>query len=737
MEPQIEIDKNKDALESKENKLSNAEEKKSEEMDEEGLRKQGYDVILCGTGLTQSILAASLARAGKSILHCDSNDFYGDMDAVLSLGALIQWASNISDGAGDDTQKDQHSDEDGKIPLYASESSSVRIDSVLNPRLGGMEELEKGMSVITPYGQGRLLENDTTSLAVQLNEWIMADGKSPVAYFGRPKLENESEIIPLDMFLYKKYIESRQRSFALDLSPALLYADGDAVDGMINSGVSEYCEFKSIIGLNLFMKSSQKRLGSRSSKIEEPKATLSRVPCSKRDVFQTKLLSPMDKRRLMKFLQIASDYAIAMTSTQIVPPSTSQGDEDDHDGLNKNEIEKEVVTSLNERQLQQGRSLYRPQNKIVATSDVEVLERCIQEGMAFDTYLTEQHKLSDHMKKVVIHAMAMGSYNADISEYSTKDGMNDLCRHLQSLGKFGGTAFLVPLYGSGELSQAFCRSAAVHGATYLLRRGPKNVQIDESGKTCGVVVNGCSYDHDEVVPSKFIAANNVVLPVQMLQKRPHAGESALRVYRRISILRGKLVKNEDANNLLEKEQRHVIIIPPGDDLIDNKSVIHGIALDESVNVAPRSMNGVDTTILYLSTVSKDGDGGEKHLEKAVKSLCGDDCMELFHLSFSFEHEIALNDVKREKEVGMHICNSRGMAITAESAFVEAKRIFEVLCPGEKFLSLSKIMDDLVKESRAGLADDEDDEVKMLESAMNMIGASESDREDVHVTENSS
>ena len=86
---------------------------------------------------------------------------------------------------------------------------------------------------------------------------------------------------------------------------------------------------------------------------------------------------------------------------------------------------------------------------------------------------------------------------------------------------------------------------------------------------------------------------------------------------------------------------------------------------------------------------------------------------------------------------MHICNSRGMAITAESAFVEAKRIFEVLCPGEKFLSLSKIMDDLVKESRAGLADDEDDEVKMLESAMNMIGASESDREEMHVTENSS
>ena len=68
-------------------------EKVSEEalLDEEGLRVQGYDVILCGTGLTQSILAAALARAGKSILHCDNNDFYGDMDAVLPLGALTEW----------------------------------------------------------------------------------------------------------------------------------------------------------------------------------------------------------------------------------------------------------------------------------------------------------------------------------------------------------------------------------------------------------------------------------------------------------------------------------------------------------------------------------------------------------------------------------------------------------------------------------------------------------------------
>jgi len=71
--------------------IAKDDQKEEDELDEEGLLKNGYDVILCGTGLTQSILAAALARAGKKILHCDSNDFYGDIDAVLSFDALNEW----------------------------------------------------------------------------------------------------------------------------------------------------------------------------------------------------------------------------------------------------------------------------------------------------------------------------------------------------------------------------------------------------------------------------------------------------------------------------------------------------------------------------------------------------------------------------------------------------------------------------------------------------------------------
>jgi hypothetical protein len=57
--------------------------------DDEGLLLD-YDVVLCGTGLVQSILASALARAGKTVLHCDASDYYGELDAVWTLPYLQQ-----------------------------------------------------------------------------------------------------------------------------------------------------------------------------------------------------------------------------------------------------------------------------------------------------------------------------------------------------------------------------------------------------------------------------------------------------------------------------------------------------------------------------------------------------------------------------------------------------------------------------------------------------------------------
>jgi RAB protein geranylgeranyltransferase component A len=51
-----------------------------------------YDLVIEGTGLTESILAAAAARAGKQVLHVDANTFYGSHWAALSLDQLEGWA---------------------------------------------------------------------------------------------------------------------------------------------------------------------------------------------------------------------------------------------------------------------------------------------------------------------------------------------------------------------------------------------------------------------------------------------------------------------------------------------------------------------------------------------------------------------------------------------------------------------------------------------------------------------
>ncbi|CAN0518640.1 unnamed protein product, partial [Scytosiphon promiscuus] len=57
-------------------------------------------------------------------------------------------------------------------------------------------------------------------------------------------------------------------------------------------------------------------------------------------------------------------------------------------------------------------------------------------------------------------------------------------RHISALGRFGETAFITPMYGVGELSQSFCRMAAVHGAICILRRQLRGAVIDRVSGRC-------------------------------------------------------------------------------------------------------------------------------------------------------------------------------------------------------------------------------------------------------------
>lgn len=105
--------------------------------------------------------------------------------------------------------------------------------------------------------------------------------------------------------------------------------------------------------------------------------SLFKVPCSKADVFGTKLLTPLEKRRLMRFLLFASDWGLQRAG--------------------------EDVMGRNEAGLGRGRSLRRPQNREAASADFDAAAHA---GKPFQAFL-ESCGLPERVRAMVTHALAL------------------------------------------------------------------------------------------------------------------------------------------------------------------------------------------------------------------------------------------------------------------------------------------------------------------------------------------
>lgn len=56
------------------------------------------DVVIAGTGLIESILSAALSWQGSRVLHIDSNNYYGDTWATMTIEQLVHWVSMVNEG---------------------------------------------------------------------------------------------------------------------------------------------------------------------------------------------------------------------------------------------------------------------------------------------------------------------------------------------------------------------------------------------------------------------------------------------------------------------------------------------------------------------------------------------------------------------------------------------------------------------------------------------------------------
>lgn len=94
-------------------------------------------------------------------------------------------------------------------------------------------------------------------------------------------------------------------------------------------------------------------------------------------------------------------------------------------------------------------------------------------GKTFRQYL-ESKRLTPNLIHYILYAIAMCD-----DDTPCDTGTRRTKQFLQSLGRYGNTPFLFPMYGCGEIPQCFCRLCAVFGGVYCLKRSVENIQIDD------------------------------------------------------------------------------------------------------------------------------------------------------------------------------------------------------------------------------------------------------------------
>ncbi|XP_003938753.1 rab proteins geranylgeranyltransferase component A 1 isoform X1 [Saimiri boliviensis] len=413
-----------------------------------------FDVIVIGTGLPESIIAAACSRSGQRVLHVDSRSYYGGNWASFSFSGLLSWLKEYqenSDIVNDSPVWQDHILENEEAIALSRKDKTIQHVEVFCYASQDLHEdveeagaLQKNHALVTSTNSTEAAASaclptedeslSTVSCEMLIEQTPSSDSESAQEVNGAEvtgekenhcddktcvpsaSTEEMSENVPIaedtteqpkkNRITYSQIIKEGRR-FNIDLVSKLLYSRGLLIDLLIKSNVSRYAEFKNITRILAF----------RDGRVEQ-------VPCSRADVFNSKRLSMVEKRMLMKFLTFCMEY-------EKYP--------DEYKGY---------------------------------------------EEITFYEYLKTQ-KLTPNLQYIVLHSIAMTSHTAS----STIDGLKATKNFLRCLGRYGNTPFLFPLYGQGELPQCFCRMCAVFGGIYCLRHSVQCLVVDKESRKCKAIID--------------------------------------------------------------------------------------------------------------------------------------------------------------------------------------------------------------------------------------------------------
>lgn len=530
-----------------------------------------YDVIVLGTGLVESIVAAAVARAGKRVLHLDANAYYG-----------AQWATlPLDDAVAAVTQASPTPSLDGRL-RHDAVNGAAAADAV--------DALPAGSRWRMPTAPGLHRR---------------AGGHAVAAATTAPAGDSFAETV--------RQVHSRARHFSIELAPKLLLARGDLIALLVSSGVGRYLEFKAVDSMWMRVPTT---------------GALQRVPCSRAEVFASRDLSLIEKNILKKFIEFAYDYE---AHRDVWMPHSTQ---------------------------------------------------------SFRDFLTTEHtcgparwQLTETLADFVLFAMAFCDDAA--SAPCAADGLRRTHQYLRSLGQYCTAPLLWPMYGMGEIVQAFCRSSAVFGGVYMLQRSVRELAIATGAD--GVQLTGAVLDDGTEVQARFLVSDARLLGHT---RTPGDGRGAAMSRAVFVVDRALIAPSPDV-----VPSCVLLTIPPRAPSTDG-TVVTLLQLGPSSMACP-----AHTCVVHMTCRSDDDGSGQRLLERIAHELfmfedggAADravDTRPRAVWSLFFEQPLtSLGDARlHDVPTGVHVVQGdpTWSATCGDDVVSEARRIFSAMYPDEAFL----------------------------------------------------
>ncbi|KAI8883307.1 rab GTPase activator [Backusella circina FSU 941] len=113
--------------------------------------------------------------------------------------------------------------------------------------------------------------------------------------------------------------------------------------------------------------------------------------------------------------------------------------------------------------------------------------------------------LATNTQEFIGHAMALHLDDSYINK-PARDTVEKVKLYAASVLRYGKSPYIYPLYGLGDLPQAFARLSAVYGGTYMLNKDANELVYNDKGEVTGV------RSGDEVVNCKMVICDPSYVP---------------------------------------------------------------------------------------------------------------------------------------------------------------------------------------------------------------------------------